>query len=97
MTLGDNGALYFNGTTMKHYSAINASVVDTSGAGDAFTGSLAAGLVEGKSMDETIKFAVAMHHWRLRKGASSMPSANNVGIRLKRIVCREYNLNNQNN
>ena len=85
MTLGDNGALYFNGTTMKHYSAINASVVDTSGAGDAFTGSLAAGLVEGRSMDEAIKFAVAYASLAVeKKGASSMPSANSVGIRLKK-------------
>lgn len=59
MTLGDSGALYFNGSTMKYYKAMNASVVDTSGAGDAFTGALAAKLIEGKNMDEAIKFSIA--------------------------------------
>lgn len=85
MTLGDNGALYFNGTTMKHYNAISASVVDTSGAGDAFTGSLAAGLVEGRNMDEAVKFAVAYASLAVeKKGASSMPSGISIDVRLKK-------------
>ncbi|EPF5869827.1 PfkB family carbohydrate kinase [Morganella morganii] len=85
MTLGDNGALYFNGSVMKHYNAINASVVDTSGAGDAFTGALAARLVEGRNMDEAVKFAVAYASLAVeKKGASSMPSGSSVEVRLKK-------------
>lgn len=85
MTLGDSGALYFNGTTMKYYKAMSASVVDTSGAGDAFTGALAAKLIEGKNMDEAIKFSIAYASLAVeKKGASSMPSKTSVDVRLKK-------------
>ncbi|WP_193014242.1 MULTISPECIES: ribokinase [Gammaproteobacteria] len=85
MTLGDSGALYFNGTTMKYYKAMSASVVDTSGAGDAFTGSLAANLIEGKNIDEAIKFSIAYASLAVeKKGASSMPSRTSVAARLKK-------------
>ncbi|MDR9740561.1 PfkB family carbohydrate kinase [Proteus terrae] len=62
-----------------------ASVVDTSGAGDAFTGALAAKLIEGKNMDEAIKFSIAYASLAVeKKGASSMPSRTSVDARLKK-------------
>ena len=84
ITLGSKGSLYFNGEFIKHYKALRATVVDTSGAGDAFNGSLAASLVDGVNIDNAIKLAVAFSSLAVEKhGASSMPSRTTVLERLK--------------
>ncbi|HHG0626185.1 TPA: PfkB family carbohydrate kinase [Klebsiella pneumoniae] len=84
ITLGSKGSLYFNGDVMKRYKAMRASVVDTSGAGDAFTGSLAACLMEGTHIDQAIKFSTAFSSLAVEKhGASSMPTRAMVEERFK--------------
>ena len=45
---------------------MSASVVDTSGAGDAFV-ALAAKLIEGKIWMKQLSFLLLMHHWPLKK------------------------------
>ncbi len=84
ITLGSKGCIYYNGEVLKHYKALRATVVDTSGAGDAFNGSLAASLVDGLNIDNSIKLAVAFSSLAVEKhGASSMPSRTTVLERLK--------------
>ena len=60
VTLGENGALYTDGETICHAPAIRAGdVVETTGAGDAFNGGLAAALSDGAAPLAALKFATA--------------------------------------
>ena len=60
ITLGENGALYHDGTRVIHVPALEAGpVVETTGAGDAFNGGLAAALAEGMDAEAAVRFANA--------------------------------------
>ena len=59
VTLGDQG-VYFQNDKEKHFEHaldLGSKVIDTSGAGDAFSGAFATALCEEKSISEAIKFA----------------------------------------
>ncbi len=57
ITLGAEGALLWDGQTEQHFLPPTVNAVDTTGSGDAFIGSLAYALVQGKSLPEAIRFA----------------------------------------
>lgn len=57
MTLGSDGARYFDGYYPIHVPGYMTTAVDTTGAGDTFNGALAYALVEGQSLDEAVYFA----------------------------------------
>lgn len=60
ITLGKNGAFYSDGKKSFHAPGASAGpVVETTGAGDAFNGALAAGLAEGMTPEDAISFANA--------------------------------------
>ncbi|PSW20660.1 ribokinase [Photobacterium sanctipauli] len=75
LTLGAKGCLYFDGAIFEFFPSIKAEVLDTSGAGDAFNGSFAASLAQGKSIRESLQYATAFASLAVeRKGASNMPN-----------------------
>jgi ribokinase len=55
ITLGSKGAVAHDGTTGWAQPAYPAEVVDTTGAGDAFCGSLAAALAAGVQLPEAVR------------------------------------------
>ena len=60
ITLGENGALYHDGTRTVHVPSFNAGpVVETTGAGDAFNGGFATRLSEGADPVEAVRFGCA--------------------------------------
>ena len=85
ITLGSEGALVAEGNTAKSVRSIEVEPVDTVGAGDAFCGSLAAMLAEGKSVAEAAKVGcVAGALATTKPGAiPSLPTRQQVGDRLR--------------
>ena len=83
ITLGDKGCHYFNGNRHFHLVGHKAAVIDSSGAGDSFNGSLAASIANGKSIEDSLIFANAFASLKVeRRGASNMPDTSLVEARL---------------
>jgi len=60
VTLGADGALYDDGREARHVPALSAgTVVETTGAGDAFAGGLATALAKGQSPEHAVRFGCA--------------------------------------
>lgn len=57
ITLGEKGIVYFNGTENVYKEARKVEAVDTTAAGDTFSGTLAAMIIAGKSKDEAVDLA----------------------------------------
>jgi ribokinase len=60
VTLGERGALVLEGGRETHVAAPEVAVVDTTGAGDAFCGSLAARLARGRQLVDAVRDAVCV-------------------------------------
>lgn len=72
VTLGEQGVVWVSHHDSGHLPAHKVSVQDTTAAGDAFCGALAAQLVAGKALTEAIQFANAAGAIAVtRKGAQS--------------------------
>lgn len=59
VTLGPNGALLAEGTRRHHVPGVSVKVVDATGAGDTFSGVLAAWIADGHPLDEAVRAANA--------------------------------------
>ncbi len=59
VTLGERGALLRDAQNQRLFPAFSVHTVDTTGAGDAFSGALACALAEGQAMEDAIVFANA--------------------------------------
>ena len=59
VTLGADGALVCGGEDPRHHPGFRVTAVDTTAAGDAFTGALAAGLAAWGSLDQALPLANA--------------------------------------
>ena len=58
VTIGEAGAVFANDESTRHLPAPKVDVVDTTGAGDAFVGALAARLARDASLEEAVAYAV---------------------------------------
>ncbi|MBI4536911.1 MAG: ribokinase [candidate division NC10 bacterium] len=87
VTLGAQGALVCDGKAAMHYPAFPVEAVDTTGAGDAFNGALAVGLVAGGGWQEVLPLANAAAALACTKrGAqSSFPSRAEVEAFLRKL------------
>lgn len=87
ITLGESGALWCDGARAVHVPAFNAGpVVETTGAGDAFNGALAAALAEGMDPVAATRFGAACAAISVtRPGtAPSMPRRDEIDALLAR-------------
>jgi len=80
LTMGAKGFLLANDDRMEFVPAVKVNAVDATAAGDAFTGSLAVGLAQGKTLAEAALFANYVAALSVTKmGAqSSMPAREEV-------------------
>lgn len=85
LTLGKNGSIYSDGTNTVKQPSFKASPVDTTGAGDTFTGYFTAMISKGKTAAEALKTASAAAAIATEKqgAASSIPPIANVMDRIK--------------
>jgi len=60
VTLGENGCVYATQECVVHQPAFQVDVVDTTGAGDAFHGAFAYGILRGWSYREIVEFSSAV-------------------------------------
>ena len=75
ITMGKQGALLFDGEQYSHIPSYSAVAVDTTGAGDAFNGALAASMAKGKNIHQAALYATAFASLAVeREGAANMPN-----------------------
>jgi len=76
VTLGEKGVAYHDGTKPVHHAGRKVTAVDSTAAGDTFSGALAAMIVAGKPLDEAVDIAQRAAAISVtRKGAqSSIPT-----------------------
>ncbi len=84
VTMGESGALVIDDGRATHVPAPRVGAVDTTGAGDAFCGSLAAGLAGGSSLVEAASDAVRVgSQSTLRRGAlEALPTTDEIAALL---------------
>lgn len=83
ITLGAQGALLYQQHQFQIIHAFPALCIDSTGAGDAFNGALAAALAAGQSMQQAATYAAAFASLAVElEGASNMPTHQQVASRL---------------
>ena len=87
LTLGEKGVYLSNKDTECYIEALKVKVIDTTGAGDAYNGGLAAALAEGKDIIEAAKFANVVGALSVTKigTAPAMPYRDDIEQFLKEV------------
>jgi ribokinase len=80
ITLGSRGVIYNSGSEIVHKPVPKVKVVDTTAAGDSFTGAVAVALSQGRDIDSAIDFANIVGTLTvMKKGAqTSLPTLSEV-------------------
>ncbi|MGD6958236.1 MULTISPECIES: ribokinase [Rossellomorea] len=80
ITRGKDGVTYFDGADPVHVQSLEVTPVDTTGAGDTFSGAFAVAISEGKNLVESIRYGnIAAGLSILKKGAQSgMPTKEEI-------------------
>ena len=80
VTLGSKGSLYINKETSMFKNAYKVDVIDTTAAGDSYTGALAVAFANGKNIEDAMDFASKVGALSVQKeGAqSSLPTLEDV-------------------
>ena len=80
VTLGSKGSLYINKEKSMFKKAYKVEAVDTTAAGDSYTGALAVALSQDKNIEDAMDFASKVGALSvLKEGAqSSLPTLENV-------------------
>ncbi|APG16703.1 ribokinase [Kosakonia radicincitans DSM 16656] len=90
ITMGSRGALLLDNRQFSHIRAFPAVTVDTTGAGDAFNGALAASLAAGNSLVQATTWASAFASLAVElEGASNMPDFEQANARLRTLRTQE--------
>jgi ribokinase len=87
ITLGGDGVMAAANEGILRYPALRVPVVDTTGAGDAFTGGLAAFLADGMDLDQAIRNAIAVAGYSVTKPGArpSLPTREELAEFIKDI------------
>ncbi len=87
MTLGDKGALVTTAASSQHVPGTVVEVIDTTGAGDSFSGALAVALAEGKDLIQAAQFANTAASIQVTRfgTAPAMPYRSEVQAKLEKI------------
>ena len=93
LTLGSHGCIYFDTERLYTHPAFAVKTVDTTAAGDTFTGYFIAALARGRSVEKAIRSASAAAAIAVsREGAaSSIPFADEVKKQLSQLKPYAYN------
>ena len=88
LTLGENGVLWANSDGIKTFPALEVSVLDTVGAGDAFNSGFSVGTSEDKSIEESIALGItaASISTQYRETIESYPKREEVDKRVTEII-----------
>ena len=82
LTMGDKGSIYADAACRIHQNAIPAHVVDTTAAGDTFTGYFFAAMLSGKTTADALRISAAAASMAIAKpgAAKSIPLAKEVTL-----------------
>ena len=85
VTLGEKGSLVVAKNYAKRFNSLNVKAIDTTAAGDSFTAALAKSLLEGKNIEDSIKYSHLVSSIVVtKKGAqTSIPSQSEVDMYIK--------------
>lgn len=85
LTLGTDGSIFSNGKTELYQSAFSVTAVDTTAAGDTFTGYFAAGIYNGDSFADILRTASAASAIAVSKmgAAPSIPKRDEVEAKIR--------------
>lgn len=80
ITLGKDGVIYYDKGAVKRLAALNVKCIDSTGAGDTFTGAFTTAICDGKSLEEAVLFARTAAGLKVQKAGAQigMPTKDEI-------------------